>query len=96
MCLPVSFIAVIMEHNVPVVSNSLCDLGYVIFIEGSCSADVVCMHAILLREMLIVRGRSVEELSSRRRDLYKEMVDLLGTTTFQGSQGLPRYREAQP
>mmetsp|Transcript_80860 Transcript_80860/g.237659 ORF Transcript_80860/g.237659 Transcript_80860/m.237659 type:complete len:1458 (-) Transcript_80860:181-4554(-) len=61
--------------------------NYSIMHEAPATADAVCMYALMLREMLFTRNWSLADLATRGPEVYPEIVDVLGTSNFQGLQG---------
>ena len=56
-------------------------------------ADAVCMYALMLHELLIVRGYSIETLSQKDSEMYERIQDVFARNVFEGVPGQVRNKD---
>ena len=70
--------------------------GYFLTAEASTTADALCMYAMMLHEMLVIRGRPLADLAARTEAVYSEIQEIFAATNFEGVQGTVRYAPNSP
>lgn len=65
--------------------------GHILTPFAASTADAVCMYAMMLQDVLVVRRIPLEILTQRTRSTYDAVQEAFAATNFEGPQGTVKY-----